>query len=555
MKSKIRRKKRVTFIRLFASFFAIAVFLSLIFANLFHEVLIRDIRSEIMNEIMSKISQIQSKAGEVNGTIRNPIKQLDAFMSVYTFYGVFTGDIAVNSGFDENCYAVSAIIDEETDTVVASNKQKLVTFLKLRDDEKTFMYSCDRERFNIPQIDELFDNYSGYSYRISFNSIYINEDDYSFVPHDVIVEKLPDDDDDALKLVEVTETKEIVIDFDDENYRLVSLNKSSEKKAPYTFLCGFHGCNEFDYTELTNSKLETSNFPFSDSTSAGFFYNNNLLNAHVTNKVYIDGKTYKLRMLFVLDENCKSISDFYWKYTIIFSITALVLAFILSLAQHIINKTRYAFEDYQKALINNLSHDLKTPMTAIGGYAENAKKHLENGKSEHIASFIDAITENVFYIDNIINRTLELNHLNKIQEVKKELVKIHEIAEKLVEKYNLILDEKNITVELNGRCELMADRTTIESAIENLISNAVKYTAENGRILITAEKNSLTITNTTAEQVDTKDLIMPFVKGDKSRNENSSGIGLAIVQSVADLNNLKFKISSSENQFKAVLSK
>ncbi|MDE7364343.1 MAG: HAMP domain-containing histidine kinase [Ruminococcus sp.] len=554
MKSKIRRKKRVTFIRLFASFSAIAVFLSLIFANLFHEILIREIRSEISREIMYKMSQIQSKVSEFNETSRNPIKQLDAFMTVYTFYSVATGYYIVNSGFDENCYAVSALIDDETDTVIASNKQKLITFLKLRDGERFFMYSCDRELFNIPELDELFDNYSGYSYEISFNSIYVNEDDYSFVPHDVTVEKLQDSDD-ALKLVEIAETKKIVIDFDNENYELVNLTEKSEKKAPHTFLDSFQGYDNFDYTALTDSRLETSNFPFADSTSAGWFYNNNLLDVHATNKVYIDGKTYTLRMLFVLDENCKPISEFYWKYTIIFSLTALVLAFILSLAQHIINKTRYAFEDYQKALINNLSHDLKTPMTAIGGYAENAKKQLENGKSEDIASFLDAITENVFYIDNIINRTLELNHLNKIQEVKKELVELHKIAETSVEKYNLILDEKNITVELNGRCELMADRTTIESAIENLISNAVKYTAENGRILITADKNSLTVTNDTTDTIDTKDLIMPFVKGDKSRNENSSGIGLSIVQSVADLNHLKFKISSSENQFKAVLSK
>ncbi|MDE7097694.1 MAG: hypothetical protein K2O60_00920, partial [Ruminococcus sp.] len=398
MKSKIRRKKRVTFIRLFASFFAIAVFLSLIFANLFHEILIREIRSEISREIMEKMSQIQSKVSEFNETSPNPIKQLDAFMTAYTYYAVYTGYTTVNSGFDENCYAVSAIIDEETDTIIASNKQKLITFLKLKDGERTFMYSCDRERFNLPQLDELFDNYSSYSYNINFNSIYVNEDDYSFVPHTIIIEKLQDNDD-ALHLVEVTETKEIVIDFDDENYQIVNLNESSEKKAPYTFLDSFQGCNKFDYTALTDSRLETSNFPFDDSTSAGWFYNNNLLDVHATNKVYIDGKTYTLRMLFVLDENCKSISDFYWKYTIIFSLTALVLAFILSLAQHIINKTRYAFEDYQKALINNLSHDLKTPMTAIGGYAENAKKQLENGKSEDIVSFLDAITENVFNID------------------------------------------------------------------------------------------------------------------------------------------------------------
>lgn len=546
MKSKIRRKKRVTFIRLFAFFFAVAVLLSLAFAYLFREIIRRDIRNEVCNSLMANMSQIQSKASQLNETSKNPIKELDAYMSVYTHLGVSTGYLAVNSVVDENCYAVSAIIDDETNTIVASNKQKLVTFLKLRDDEKGSYYICDREHFNLPQIDELFDNYSDLCYNISFNSIYVNEDDYSFVPHDVIIEKLQNDDD-ALKLVEVTETKEIVIDFDDENYQLINLNKSTEKKTPYAFLSGFHGYNKFDDIAFSHSN---------SSYSSDWFYDNNLLNVTATtNSVYIDGKTYTLHLLFVLDENCGSISKFYWKYTIIFSLSALVLAFILSITKHIINKTRYAFEDYQKALINNLSHDLKTPMTAIGGYAENAKKHLEKGDSEHITSFLDAITENVFYIDNMVNRTLELNHLNKIREVKKEPVQMHKIAEMSIEKYNLILGEKHITVELNGECELMADRTTIESAIENLISNAVKYTVENGRILITADKNSLTITNDTAENVNTKNLIMPFVKGDKSRSDKSSGIGLAIVQSAADLNNLKFTISSSENQFKAALIK
>lgn len=547
MKSKIKRKKRVTFIRLFASFFAVAVLLSLAFAYLFREIIRRDIRNEVCNSLMANMSQIQSKASQLNETSKNPIKELDAYMSAHTYYGICTGYLAVNLDFNENCYAVSAIIDDETNTIVASNKQKLVTFLKLRDDEKGSYYICDREHFNLPQIDELFDNYSDLCYNISFNSIYINEDDFSFVPHTVTIEKIHYNDDDVLTQTEIIDTKEIVIDFDDENYQLINLNKSSEKKAPCAFLSGFHGYNKFDDIAFSHSN---------SSYSSDWFYDNNLLNVTATtNSVYIDGKTYTLHLLFVLDENCDSISKFYWKFTIIFSITALVLALILSITKHIINKTRYAFEDYQKALINNLSHDLKTPMTAIGGYAENAKKHLEKGDSEHITSFLDAITENVFYIDNMVNRTLELNHLNKIREVKKEPVQMHKIAEMSIEKYNLILGEKHITVELNGECELMADRTTIESAIENLISNAVKYTVENGRILITANKNSLTITNDTAENVNTQNLTMPFVKGDKSRNDKSSGIGLAIVQSAADLNNLKFTISSSENQFKAALTK
>lgn len=547
MRTKIRRKKRVTFIRIFASFFAAAVLLSLIFAKLFHVILIRDIRREVRSELMTNMLQIQSRGSQLNEICKNPIKELDACMTVYTQYSFQTGDIGIVSGWNENCYAVSVLIDNETNTIAASNKQKLITFLKLRENETAFIYSCDRDLFDIPHLDEFFDNYSDLCYNMHFNSVYVNEDDYSFVPHSVIIEKTDYSDDDVL--AEVIDTKEIVIDFDDENYQLVNLNKSTEKKVPYAVLSGFHGYDnvydKFDYTELTDSDFSTS----------GSFNNNNLHNVCASNTVHIDGKNYTLRMLYVLDENCDSISKFYWKYTIIFSIIALVLAFILSLTQHIINKTRYAFEDYQKALINNLAHDLKTPMTAIGGYAENAKKDLDKGASERIASFLDAITENVFYVDSVVNRTLELNHINKIREVKKEPVQMHKIAETSIEKYTLILDEKNITVESKGECEIMADRTTIESAIENLISNAVKYTAENGKILITADKKSFTIINDTTTNVDTHDLIMPFVKGDKSRNEKSSGIGLAIVQSAADLNGLKFTISSSEKQFKAVLKK
>lgn len=546
MRIKIRRKKRVTFIRIFASFFAAAVLLSLIFAKLFHVILIRDIRREVRSELMTNMLQIQSRGSQLNEICKNPIKELDACMTLYTQYSFQTGDIDIFSGWNENCYAVSVLIDNETNTIAASNKQKLITFLKLSDNETAFIYSCDRDLFDIPQLDEFFDNYSDLCYNIHFNSVYVNEDEYSFVPHSVIIEKTDYSDD---TLAEIIDTKEIVIDFDDENYQLVELNKWTEKKVPYAVLSGFHGYDngydKFDYTELTDF----------DSELSGSFNNNNLHNVYKSNAVHIDGKNYTLRMLYVLDENCDSISKFYWKYTIIFSIIALVLAFILSLTQHIINKTRYAYEDYQKALINNLAHDLKTPMTAIGGYAENAKKDLDKGASERIASFLDAITENVFYIDSVVNRTLELNHINKIREVKKEPVQMHKIAETSIEKYTLILDEKNITVESKGECEIMADRTTIESAIENLISNAVKYTAENGKILITADKKSFTIINDTTANVDTHDLIMPLVKGDKSRNEKSSGIGLAIVQSAADLNGLKFTISSSEKQFKAVLTK
>lgn len=567
MKSKIRRKKRITFLRLFMSSVLLAVMGSFAFAFGFREYLRVYIRNEAQVEVSRNVSDTMSIINRYNAECEDPLPQIDAYLSPYTYYWIdlidFSSDdySALASDYTANCYAVSAIIDKDN-TIVASNKEKLEAVIKFEDGNNNGWYVCDREHFNSPQLDELFEYYEEIrkeysiigSYEMIFDSVYVNPSDNSFIPHKgkIELQKATDTGSTPLHQYETIGTKEISIELNDENYELITLNQTL-KETPHAFACGFYGVEKNIFDDImadVNYSVENRS-----STHMRNYNGKDLLFLESMRPVYIDGKSYCLYTLMLVDDNADIVMKIYWKYVIIVSAVLLIAALLLSWRQNVINKARYAFEDYQKALINNLAHDLKTPMTAIGGYAENAKKHLETGTSEPIASFLDAITENVFYIDTIVNRTLELNHLNKIREVKKELVQMHKIAETSIEKYNLILDDKNITVELNGKCELMADRTTIESAIENLISNAVKYTAENGRILITADKNSLTIINDTADNVDTKNLIMPFVKDDKSRNEKSSGIGLAIVQSAADLNHLKLVISSSENQFKAVLIK
>lgn len=564
MKSKIRRKKRITFLRLFVSSVLLAAMASLAFAFGFREYLRVDIRNKAQAEASSKVSDTMSIINRYNAEREYPLGQIGAYLSPYTHYWIdlidFSSDnySAMGSNYTENCYAVSAIIDSDNN-IVASNKEKLEAVITFEDSKNNGWYVCDRENFNIPQLNELFECYSETGdYQIILDSVYVNPSDYSFVPHKgrIELQKETDTDNSILHGYVTIGTEEISIELNDDNYELITLNQPPSMEAPRAFACGFYGVEKNIFDDIM---ADVNRMNFKDesrfSTHMRNYNGKDLLCLESIKPVYIDGKSYCLYTLMLVDDSADVVMKLYWKYVMIVSAVLLIAAFLLSWRQNVINKARYAFEDYQKALINNLAHDLKTPMTAIGGYAENAKKHLETGTSEPIASFLDAITENVFYIDTIVNRTLELNHLNKIREVKKELVRMHQIAETSIEKYNLILDEKNITVELNGEFEVMADRATMESAIENLISNAVKYTAENGKILITADKNSLTITNDTADTVDTKNLIMPFVKGDTSRNEKSSGIGLAIVQSAADLNHLKLVISSSENQFKAVLKK
>lgn len=567
MKLKIRRKKRITFLRLFVSSVLLAFMASFAFAFGLREYMRIYIRNEAQAEAQRTVSETMSQINKLNAECEDPLAQINAYLSPYTYYCIDFTDFSSDyfsqlaANLTENCYAVSAIIDNDKN-IIASNKEKLEAFMKFDDYAQNGWYVCEREHFNLPQLDELFeycksDYLDTYCYHdIVLDSVYVNKSDYSFIPHtgSIEISKEIDNYNGFLFEYETLETKEINIEFDDENYELITLNHPPSKEAPRAYLCGFYGVGKNILDNVTaNVNIDNESRLF--STCVKNFNGKDLLFLESLNSVYIDGKSYKLYTSLIVDDNSDIVMKLYWKYVIIVSAVLLIAAFLLSWRQNVINKSRYAFEDYQKALINNLAHDLKTPMTAIGGYAENAKKHIEKGTSEQVESFLDAITENVFYIDTIVNRTLELNHLNKIQKAKKESVQMHKIAETSIEKYNLILSEKNITVELNGECELMADKATIESAIENLISNAVKYTVENGKIMIKADKNSLAITNDTADNVDTKNLVMPFVKSDKSRNEKSSGIGLAIVQSAADLNNLKFTISSSENQFKAVLSK
>lgn len=564
MKLKIRRKKRVTFLRLAVPAVLLAFMASFAFAFVLREYMHIYIRTEAEAEARMNISDTMSKINELNAEGENSLTHINAYLSPYTHYCIDFSDFSSDyysslaSNLTENCYAVSAIIDRDNN-IVASNKEKLEATIKLDDDEKGRWYVCERENFNIPQLDELFERYSETGdYQIILDSVYVNKSDYSFIPHKGRIEILKEvnkgDYDSPLHGYETIKTKEINIEFDDENYELITLKQLSSKETPYIFACGFYGIEKNILDDImadVNISNENRSFGF-----CGKNYNGkNLLYVDSMNPVYIDGKSYSLYTAFIVDDNADIVMKSYQKYVIIVSAVLLIAALLLSWRQNVINKARYAFEDYQKVLINNLAHDLKTPLTAIGGYAENAGKYLENGSTEKIKPFIDAIAENVFYTDSIINRTLELNHLNKIKEVKKSAVQVHKIIETSLEKYSLILDEKHISVELNGEFEIMADPDTIKSAIENLISNAVKYTVENGRIIVKADKKSVSITNDTAQNIDTKDLIMPFVKGDKSRNEKSSGIGLAIVQSIAELNRLKLTLSSSENTFTATLTR
>ena len=271
------------------------------------------------------------------------------------------------------------------------------------------------------------------------------------------------------------------------------------------------------------------------------------------NRLYTDGD--EEGVFAYIETNIHGLQAWRRLIFVICVIFALMTLFVLvvCIIRNVKNKARYAFEDYQRSLINNLAHDLKTPLAVIGGYAENLQELRKDG-SDKEQRYISGIMNNVAYTDDIIAKTLQLSEAEQINKLNKKKVEIKQLVERLAEKYRAALDERNITLKTELSGEVYADEDLLASAVENLISNAVKYTRDDGTVTITANKKRLNIVNDVAEDVDTTDLLMPFVKGDKARSDKRShGLGLAIASSAAARSGFRLGVSCKDKKFTAEL--
>lgn len=230
----------------------------------------------------------------------------------------------------------------------------------------------------------------------------------------------------------------------------------------------------------------------------------------------------------------------------------IALSIILSLIAYNKYCTQYEIDEYRRNMTSALAHDLKTPLTAIMGYAENLKSNVHLEKRDYYA---DAVIENVRYMNEIITGTLELAKIEKQDStLNKTDIDMVALANELLAKYKADFEDRGISVSVSGNCTVKADRDLISRAIENLISNAVNYTSEKGRFDIEANEKQFIIYNSCDEKLTgkTEDFCKVFGKADSSRsNRKGSGIGLAMVKNIASLHKFRFEASASGGKFTA----
>lgn len=209
-------------------------------------------------------------------------------------------------------------------------------------------------------------------------------------------------------------------------------------------------------------------------------------------------------------------------------------------------------EAMRREFSSNVSHELKSPLTSINGYAELIATGL--AKDDDIKKFGQIINEEGNRLLNIIDDILKLSKLDEenLQEGK-TIVNIKNIVDQSINRFKRISEMKNIKVE-NKVCDIniKTHESLFTDLVTNIYENAIKYNKTKGQITIKCEKNKKNIKliiedkGIGIKKEDLPRIFERFYVADKQRTRTlkSTGLGLSIVKHICDYLNYDIKVES-----------
>lgn len=200
-------------------------------------------------------------------------------------------------------------------------------------------------------------------------------------------------------------------------------------------------------------------------------------------------------------------------------------------------------EKLRREFSANVSHELKSPLTSISGYAELIKNGMV--KDEDIKKFSGIIFDEAGQMLRLIENIILISKLDEKPELKcEEEVSIKETIDEILDLYKGKIDAKNLSVECHIEEGLKKNVPLgmLSELYRNLISNAIKYNKDGGKIIISAEKrgdniiSKITDTGIGLAKDEIPRIFERFYMVDKGRNRNtnSTGLGLAIVKHIVE---------------------
>ena len=202
----------------------------------------------------------------------------------------------------------------------------------------------------------------------------------------------------------------------------------------------------------------------------------------------------------------------------------------------------------------NVSHELKTPLTAISGYAELIANGMTNG--EDTVHFANEIHRGAERLQALINDIIKLSELDDSDlQLEFEEVNLLEAAESCVENLQIYAEKGDITVQIEGTAtKINANKTLIDELLYNLCSNAIRYNKRGGRVTIFTgmeQEHPVLIVKDTGIGIPAESqerVFERFYRVDKSRSKSTggTGLGLAIVKHIVVQHDAQIFLTSEE---------
>ena len=217
---------------------------------------------------------------------------------------------------------------------------------------------------------------------------------------------------------------------------------------------------------------------------------------------------------------------------------------------------RRRLEEVRRDFVANVSHELKTPMGALGLLAETLLAETEPEVSRRLAQRIHS---EAFRISRIIDDLLDLSRIENEESPPRDPVLVNLVMAEAVERVRAAAEQRDVEIKLeepSPPVAVLGDRRQLTSALYNLLENAVKFSYEGGIVEFTGTVDGDDIVVAVADKglgIPTRDLERIFerfyrVDHGRSRSTGGTGLGLSIVRHVANSHHGSVSVESREGE-------
>lgn len=212
-------------------------------------------------------------------------------------------------------------------------------------------------------------------------------------------------------------------------------------------------------------------------------------------------------------------------------------------------------EKIRREFTANVSHELKTPLTSISGYAELIESGI--ARQEDTKDFAQKIHNEATRLILLINDIIKLSELEDPRiELQLEQVDLLEIAKEVQNSILVPAQKKKVNINVLGESsEVLANRSMMEELIYNLCDNAIRYNKTNGSVTVTVKTENRSVilsvedTGIGIPEEHQERIFERFYRVDKSRIKatGGTGLGLSIVKHIVQQHNAKITLNSTVN--------